>query len=459
MQKLIEITVGANITRNGVILGPAPAVGQADCVIPQVAGADLVIWQRGVGPKLANEYSILAGGGFHLLGGDLFGIEDIWFALPAGVLGSDDHVTSYTNGYDYSRVIAALFDRLGWRAGTIEGSPAIEAGNMTSKSGRYFNDFHAILTPYMLKQVLEDPKASDAEFNAFLTGLTRSSILQALNGVVNFPEQLELRSDFDRCGEQNDRPVNNEGLFVYRRIELARLTDVAVQIDSVGLYFDADVTFPLYLFREGNKAPVWTTEVTALANEKAVVPLPDLVLSYMGANNIGGAFYFGYFQSDLGDARAIDESRIGWNCANHWRIDFMQSRQTGALEFDRKIYTGSSVSGGINLQLSAFKDWTTLIVKRPNLFDELIGLQMAARVIELALNNVRSNPEERILKDNLIRMGLYQTLDGTVPGVPDAPKIEGIGKRITRELTRVKKAFCPEFRSITYTRDYGCDNR
>jgi len=458
MERPIEITVGGNIIQDGQVIGAGPAAGQADCLLPMWAGFDVVIQRRGVGPYTGSEYSVLAGGGFLLLNGDLFADGDLWFAYKGGVITADE-VASYTNGFNLPQVMAAMIGRLGWRAGTIAESPVPDLANTTSRSGRYFNDFHALCSLYTIKKIMEDPQANDATVNLYLRALNRATVMQALNGVLNEPEFIELRTDFDRDGEQNDRPINNGNLFVGRRITPARLPDVSIQVDSVGLLFDRDVTFPLYLFQEGRKSPIWTADVTAVGEEKTLVNLPDIVLNYLGSGHFGGAYYLGYFQEDLGDAKAIDESRCGWNIANNWGLDFIQSTKiAGQPNFDRRIISGSPYSNGLNFQFTAFKDWTNWIIKKANVFDELIGLQMVVKVIELALHCVRSNPEERILKGQLEQAGLWQQLDGSAPGVPDAPKIAGLRDRIAREVARVKKSFYPYHRAINYASDDCNDN-
>lgn len=446
MEKPIEITVGG--------AGPYdPAPNQTDCIIPSLKGMDLVVFQRAVGPKKSSEISILSAGGFRLLNGDKFYADDVYFVTPAGVLYATA-AGSYSNGFNFNRVIGALFGRIGWRQGTIEGAPVANANNTTARSGRYFNDFHPLCTLKMVKSLMEDPKATDEEINAYLEGLQRSAIMRSLNGVLNEPEFLEVNLDFDRYREQNDQAIVSSGLFVGRRIRPASLPDIAVQIDSVSLLFDGDVTFPMYLFQEGKKDPMWTGNVTAIANETTVVILPDLILTYLGANHSGGAYYFGYFQDDLGAVKAIDQSRICFNIANNYELENIESQKVeGETNFNRKVIGGSSRSHGLNLQLSAFKDWTTWIVKKQTLFDELIGLQMAISVIELALINVRSNPDERAIKEQLQQLGLWQQLDGVTPGVPDAPKVYSLRDQLNRETARVKKSFYPNFRAINYSSD------
>lgn len=444
MKKPIEITVGG--------AGPLdPAAGQNLCPIPALKGLDLVISKRSAdqetgGYLKTSEFTVLSGGGFSLPGN--FTAGDVYFVFEGDVQYSSGS-SSWTNGFNYARVIAALFGRLGWKQETKEGAPVADANNATSRSGRYFQQFHPIATLYNVKELQDDPSASDAEINAWLESLHRGAILQALNGVLNAPERLETGLDFTREGEQNDTPIISSGNFVGRRIRPGRLEDVAIGIDQVALYFDGAVTFPLYLFQEGRKAPLWTADVTTIANEKTLVDLQDLVLNFLSSTQLGGDYYFGYFQEDLGAVKAINESRIGVNCSNLWTLQFIESQKTGPQAFNRTNIVGSPWSHGLNIRLTAFRDWTNQILFRAAVFDELIGLQMAGQILEKAIFATRSNSTERILKDQLLTMGVFD-LTGTSPGVPDAPKVQGLRDRIEREIRRVKKSFIPNHRAVSY---------
>lgn len=444
MKKPLEITVGGP--------GPLdPAAGQNLCPIPALKGQDLIISKRSVDQETGGylktaEFTVLAAGGFSLPVNFVAG--DVYFVFEGDVLYASGGST-WTNGFNLTRVMAALFGRIGWRQETIAGAPVADADNASSRSGRYFQDFHPLATLFNFKQIQEDKDASDAELNARLESMQRGAIMQALTGVLNAPERLESGLDFIRYGEQNDRAINNGDLFVGRRITPGRLEDVAIAIEQVSLLFDGDVTFPLYLFQEGRKAPIWTAEVTAIAEEKTVVDLTDVVLNFLSSTHLGGAYYLGYFQQDLGAVRAIDESRIGQGCSNLWTMELIESQRTGVQTFNRTNIQGSPWSHGLNVRLTAFKDWTNGVAYKAALFDELIGLQISIMFLEKAIYSTRSNPTERILKDQLLTLGVFD-LTGTSPGVPDAPKTEGLRQQIKREIERVRKSFIPNHRAISY---------
>jgi hypothetical protein len=433
----IEITVG----------GPGafdPAAGSTDCLIPELRGLQLLIEKRNFGPLKAAEFQPLPAGGFRLIAP--FQAGEVYFVFRSG-LSYQVEDSGYTNGFQFAKVISALFGRLGWRADTTAGAPVPSADNSLSRSGRYFNDFHALCTLSNIKQILTDPKATDLQINQELEAMQSSVIMRALNGVLNEPELLESGWDFVRDGEQNDRTIENQGLFVGRRIALAPLEDQALQLDRVGLYFDQDVSFPLHLFREGQAAPLATLQVQAIAWQKTAVDIAGWVLSFQ--EGFGAAYYVGYFQNDLGAARAIDESRSGPPEMYSWACELIQAKQTGAASFDRHIRQGCPWSSGLNLRFSAFRDWTYTITRKAALFDELVGLSTAALIVEKAIHTVRSNSTERALKDQLVSLG-FMDLTGAFPA-PDGPKVTGLRQMIEREAKRVKKSFYNTPRGAVYS--------
>lgn len=351
----------------------------------------------------------------------------------------------YSNGFDLLKVEDALVGLVGWKQPTVSSAPTLSNANKESRSGRYFNDgsFHAIVTPNIIKSSQEDSGISNDDFNTLLLDRQKAAIQRALTGVFNQPELIEHVLLYDRDDNIDDTTITSEGKFVGYEIEISKNPNTTIQFNTATLLFDQDVTFTLYLFKDGKKTSVWSQEVSAIAYEATVVDLTDLYLNYVG-NTKGSKFWFGYFQDDLNSAKAIREeaefnSTIGFS-AEPVFVDV-----SGNYLVPRS-YTYSAYPFGLNIEATSFKDHTQAIVQKSYLFTELIGLTMAAMVIEEALYSLRTNKEERILKDNLQQIGIQFDLNGTVPA-ENAPQILGLKQRIDRELKRVKEQFYPKKRS------------
>jgi hypothetical protein len=444
MAKPLRITVGGN--------GPYdPAAGQRDVNLPHLKGVDFYVAAPGYGPIPYDSYSYLTSGGFRLATN--LEDENVYWIYETGLLYNGGGVTAstnYTNGFNYTRVMSSLIGRIGWLQ--TPDIPVLDITNLTSKSNRKFNDgsFHNLVSLETIKNLMEQVNTLDVDFNAYLLNLQKAIILRALCGVFNEPEYIDQSIFYDRESYgNNDQVLPNEGKFVGIQILTPTAIDIAVQIDSIGLYFDSVKTFNLYLFNDVKKQPIFTLEVTTEANTQTIVELPDVILNYIGNANHGGVFYIGYFQDDLGDTKAIWETDICFKYNKPYGAVTIEADKTESVDFDRKLISYTSRSNGLNPHISVFRDHTWQIIKKVSLFDNLIGMQMAAQVIEMMLFSQRSNKVEREVKDRMDSVQISMELTGTAP-VSDAPRSTGLRKQIDQELNRVKNAFLPKQKIGSY---------
>lgn len=434
MSKPIQIIVGGAGDND-------PAIAATQYLNSELQGKEFYVERFGDGPLPYDQYTPLSNGGFSYPAG--FEEDAIYFVTITGVVEASTN-SSYTNGFNYSRVMNAMLPRIGFRQPTETEFAIVNSGNLISNSGRYYNDFHALVTARNIREVQSDAAISDANFNAHLESIKRAAIMRSLNGVLNVTEQIERTLLYERDYNQQVNTVTNDNKFVGFEIRTPQSDEFAVQIESATLLFDGDVTFNFYLFKEGKKSPLLTREVSAVAEEQTVVNFSDVILNYIGQNTKGARFYFGYFQNDLGSVKAIDEEYSRWNSQKCFgAIGMYSNKITGETNFDRQNIYRSRDNFGINLEISTFRDHTNAIVKKAHLFDELQGLQFAYSVLESILYSTNSNATERILKDSITKAGLQLEMQGAI-GAPDSPQIEGMNKRIKREMERVRKEFYPK---------------
>lgn len=444
MRKPIEITVGGG--------GPYdPAPNTTDCIVQLLKGQDLWTEKTGYGTYPYEGYQVLSGGGFRLIGGAKFNVDETWYIHDTGLIyGSTGN--SYTNGFNLPAILARLLGRIGWRQSTIAKYAVLDSDNQTSESGIYFNDLHALASIPNIKDCQADPDIADADFNAYMQSLQRSAIMRCLNSVFQDCDDLENVLLFER-NTRIEQAQENTGLFVGYEIRVAQSFDIAVQIDSVRLYFDQDVTFPLYLFKEGKRTAIWSTSVSATAFEATVVDISDLVLNYISAETKGATFYFGYYQDDLGAARAIREQVESWNKTLCFSAGAVTAPLKGGnIDFSNRYIT--NLPYGLNLEMSSFRDHTQLIIKKANVFDNAIGLQMVYNVLEQILYSTRSNEKERILKEGFGNAGLMLELKGAVP-VSEVSKTLGLQAKIESEYGRLRQTFFPKPKGQTYNLGYA----
>lgn len=440
MAQPVQIVVGGG--------GVNPVAGATEYNNPALAGVQGYVDKSGYGIWGFENYEILATGGFRLLNGLTFSQDEVMFFVPTGLAYNGEAGSGYSNGFHVAKAFGALVGRLGWiqEPGF---ALTLDSTNSTSRSGRRFNDgsFHSLVTLQNVLDTMPQQAASASQFNSYLTAMQRGIILRCLNGVFSEPELISQSLMYTRDEPEFIKTVPNTGKFAGVQITLPPAPDIAVQIDSVALHFDGAVTFNLYVFNDLKSAPVLTKEVTTEANNQVIVDLQDCILNHIGSGNHGGIFYIGYFQDDIGSVKAIAEDDADIEEGTVYRAEFIESKATGPLSFDRtSISHISEQSAGINPHITVFRDHTWAIIKKPALFDNVIGLQMAAQIMEQMMFTMRSNATEREAKDATARMQLALELTGTAP-ITDGPHTTGLRKQIEQELKRLAAAFQPRKKS------------
>ncbi len=253
--------------------------------------------------------------------------------------------------------IEKLFGRVGFRelvaAGYIE---TLDPINKESRSGRYFDGFHAAVTLDNIRQaVSSEPWASDENFNQTLTLLQKDCIASVLDGIFNEPEVIEQQMEFD-SGEENRVLIPNAGRFVGRRVVIASDLRKSVNVNAIALLFDSDVTFNLYLFNSLKKDPIETIEVNAVSDNQVVIPV-DWILNYMNTSGKSGQFYIGYFQNDLGNTMAYDEQPCQWMCGKVYGSSPIEADAIGTNDFVRSNPYISNRTFGVNIEFSSVVDY------------------------------------------------------------------------------------------------------
>lgn len=329
-----------------------------------------------------------------------------------------------------------MVGRLGWRQPTQPAYAILTEPNTLSKSGRYFEDYHAAVTIQNVKECIPNASISADDFNTVLIERQKAAILKTLNAVFTTPDILESLQTFERENDTVDKLIENKGKFVGWKIEIAPSVEYATALSSVALYFNQACTFNLYCFVDTKRTPIWQKAVSPEADELTIVDVDDLVLSFMSEKTRTRTFYIGYFQDDLGTAQAYDEDVLQYFNGCLWHAEEVNiTPENGGIS---KNYNADSLTYGLNLQFTSYRDWTTLILASPQQFDEAVGLQHAADIVELLLNNPRSGTTQRLAAEQL--GDLYTSLNQAV-ATDERPYSPGLKARWEKEIKKLQKAF------------------
>lgn len=338
--------------------------------------------------------------------------------------------------YQANRILTSLFGRVGWKQPTQPEYAVLDEANTTSKSGRYFQNTHAAISIKTIKESQEDADISDADFNEFLVGMQKGAILKTLSAVFNQDEAVESGAIYERESNLPTTFQENSGKFVGYVVEVAENTDYTVALSQIMLLFDKDTSFELKCFSDLSDQPIWTKAVEGRANETTIIDVDDLFLSWLGRYGAANTFYIGYFQADLGDARAINEPVSEWMEGLLWEANSFYATASGS-KFNLP-YTENSLTQGLNLVFTSYKDFTTRILFNKSMFDEAVSLQVACDVLELVLSSTRSNSDQRISQQQLA--DLFLALNQEQP-TGDKPYTPGLKVRYAREIEKIQKAF------------------
>lgn len=437
---------------------PGLTAGASTYVNADLKGVDFTLERVNEGtlfpdtaPDVINpDYTVLVNGGFSFLQPGITFENSEEFVITVNSIAITPPVESshYTNGFNLTPVLSSLSKRLGWRQPTIAGSPVLNADNLQSTSGRYFQSFHSLVTIAKLLDVCEDKDITTDQFNDYLTNLQTDAIMRCLNEVFREPELIEQCLMYTRFGTM-DQSVDNSGMFAGWIINIANDFSISTQINSCTLYFDAACSFNLYLFMDGIKAPLKIIPVSCGAYERNEIDFDSLVLDFKKGNK----YYFGYFQSELGAARAIREQVETWATTRCFEAyTFTAPSIDSNTDFNHNYRQYGTLPLGLNLEIISFKDHTQKILRKANLFDEAIGLSVAVMVIEEIVMTTRTSNDQRQISAPADK--LYADLNQAY-ATDQLPIVPGFKARLTSELKRLRNTFFPPEKAVSISQQTG----
>lgn len=331
------------------------------------------------------------------------------------------------------KIQASLFGGVGFRNSTITGYDIVSVENQASASGLYFQDSSELVSVKNIKDCQENPSATTTQINTLLGTMQKSVIsdvcAKVIAGKSDFIESVNLypfSKSFERTIEHKDK-------FVGFEIEPVR-EGIICKIPWVELAFDSAVTFTIYLYNSNlPKSPIQSKEVTTTAGESKIVAL-DWYLSD-DTTYKGGKFYLGYFDGDLGEAKAFknDYNLAGFSVnAPYFNINQVSlDYDTTTIQLESVI--SESYNFGMNVGIDIYNDYTELVVRNKSLFWRAIQYQMHEKVLNLIKYSTRTNATELKSKDNISKIDfeLYGNKEFGIVGV--------LGK-LNKEIETLRKS-------------------
>lgn len=327
---------------------------------------------------------------------------------------------------------------LGWRQSSLLPFD-LDAENLTSSTGRKYEDFSASVDANSIYESWNDFLTTDdiptqtTKFNQYLKDLVNGSIEQLVNSLFRQIEDLKQNKLLFPYEFDFNHPIDNDGDFVGYEIQIAKTRQFINVINTVDLTFDADGTIDLLLFHSSKIDPVERIDAISVEINNTVTVDLEWYL-----DEPGGKYYIGYLTNGL-VPKALNrryESAVNMSSFNY--IHMQEIKVIGhTLEtlFDVNEVTNTSDTYGLNFDISTYCDFTKLVEKNKVKFADAIGMQVAINVLDLYINNVRSNRSQRINTTNSIL-----ALEGN-----NNPQLglfsQGLRTRLQEEVEALRKLF------------------
>lgn len=333
------------------------------------------------------------------------------------------------------RAVSALYQRVGWRKPTINKYDILDDANQVSNGQKYFDDFSVFASIKNINETQENPDINEKDFNRYLKALQEKSIRFVLNAVFG-TRVYENKTLLDSENGNSEVLTLGSDMFYGIEIDLTKSRDISMNIKQVGFYFDTDNTaFDLHLFHSNSLAPLktWTTPVTT-AKTEVFTDIKESIYAFSQSIK-GGKYYLGFRSVDVVGSPINRQELIKQSC--FVGLSFMRVPMTSLEMFNTDDVISTSEEY-FNLDYSVEKDFTELIISNNASFDQAIGLQNAASVLEQIANTTRSNNTERNL--GAMRVEAHLELHGNDKN-PNIPFKVGVGAKLNEELTSLRSQF------------------
>lgn len=324
---------------------------------------------------------------------------------------------------------------VGWKQPTKSGSVVVTAENKATSSGMYFQDGSGLVTLENLKNSLSDSAISDANFNTYLGELVKAGFVDVLNQIFTEEDFVENRALYLHPNRYGDT-IDNTTRFVGYEIQTRDAQELAVILNQITLEFDGVDSVKVLLFNSTKLAPVQTKTVATVANTAVNTDLGwvlDRTTDYKG-----GIYYIGYLQNGL-TAKAINRD---WKISNietafhSCRIKSIEvPGWNSETLFDIDDIKSASETWGINLDISAYVDYTGIALRNKSRFAKALQLQVCARVLDVISTSVTSTRVERLSKNHAML-----ELNGNKSN-PDFPNTIGVLGLLGQEIKRLKSNY------------------
>lgn len=349
------------------------------------------------------------------------------------------------------KIISGMSGSVGFRQPFNSEYAIVNSENQLSASELFYQDASDFVSVENIIDCQSYSNISETDFNILLTRLQNDAVLKVCQKITSNESDLIQDINLYPYEKTFNNTIEPLSRFVGFKIEPNYINSKIInKIKWVELCLDSVVTFKLYLYNSNKpNTPIAEKEITTVANEAKIIQIDNWFIAD-DADYKSGYFYIGYFEDDLGSAKAIKKDyelsdyKVG---TKYFYISPVTLTHTGS-NIDVSSYTEESDTFGLNIGISVYNDYTELLISNKSLLYQAIQYQMGERILNLIRTSIRSNITERLNQEHIndISFDLYGNREAG---------IEGVTGKLKREINNIKNALFWKPAIRRNTMDYG----
>tara|TARA_X000001316_G_C922239_1_gene37203 strand:+ start:2033 stop:3139 length:1107 start_codon:yes stop_codon:yes gene_type:complete len=336
----------------------------------------------------------------------------------------------------------SLYGLVGWRQNSDSNGTQLQAAEVASSSGLYFNDAHPLLTIDNLLSVAPLHVQNDSGlFSTWLEEKTKAATVQTINRWLDekvykrtAKSLIEANKLFRTTGRNDLKDVKTTGRLVGFEIVPRKSRNVKTVIRKIGLQLDANQTLNVKLFSSLSSSAVQNNDCVYDQNGG---------LQWFDVNwtlEPNGAYYIVYEQDDLTGQSVNGVYDYTWDSKMLYfptgkytkcRAFHVQSDASELWDFVNHAYT-ISTNYGLNLEIDTSCDYTDFIVSQKDLFKTAIQFQVAVNMLRELAYNPNSN-----INRNIKNISLNEILF-EIEGDTQSKKKQGLAYQLTSAINNIQ---------------------
>ena len=351
--------------------------------------------------------------------------------------------------FQYDVIASALSGKVGFRQNVDP--DGLQLTGLTT-ADHFVNDFHAMLTFENLKSVATDFDAisgvpdKDVAFTNWITERLNGSLKKMVNEWralkmkgVSARTLIERQRLFRPSIDSGEAFATSDKMVGVEVVSTDSMS-IAHIIERIGFQFADNESFTVYVFRDGERAPIYFKEITYTGNGGLRWIKVDWILAD------GGKYFIGYMQSEItGDyinSVNYDDHMGGssvWTSGKHFSCSSFETDALaftggiGLMDVENTFIIGDSAASGavwdksdlsyttsdnygVNLEITSNCDYSSLITGQCDAFAYVWALRAAIDLMRELIYNPNSNIDRNQSNAAISKEMLIYEVDGDPSG-------------------------------------------